>query len=125
MHYTVADHYEESAEQLPIGDVRQFDGDLQTIFAAAPDAVQAETGAAFLRRHRRELVRRIAYWTGESTHAVRAFIDFLTERADTLALRVHALEASTLIELTAFGTAVMMNYRYTDALRGGRTKDDE
>jgi hypothetical protein len=34
---------------------------------------------------------------------------------------VRGLEAATLIELTAFGTAVMMNYRYTDQLaeRGG------
>ena len=31
--------------------------------------------------------------------------------------RLHAA-ASTLIELTAFGTAVMMHFRYTDALDG-------
>ena len=42
----------------------------------------------------------------------------VSARADELALRVRGLEASTLIELTAFGTAVMMNFRYTDALDG-------
>jgi hypothetical protein len=31
-------------------------------------------------------------------------------------LRVSGLEASTLIELTAFGTAVLMNYRHTRTL---------
>ena len=36
-----------------------------------------------------------------------------------LDLRVGGLEASTLIELTAFGTAVVMNHRYTHTL--GRT----
>jgi hypothetical protein len=68
--------------------------------------------------HLREVVGRIAYWTGETPTIVRGFIDFLARRSETLDLRVHGLEASTLIELTAFGTAVMMNYRYTDALGG-------
>jgi hypothetical protein len=30
-----------------------------------------------------------------------------------------------LIELTAFGTAVVMNYRYTQALDGSRAEGDE
>ena len=80
--------------------------------------------AKFLRRHRREIVSRIAYWTGESTIAVRAFVDFLIQRSAALDLRVPGLEASTLIELTAFGTAVMMNYRLTDALHGNPSGDD-
>jgi hypothetical protein len=29
---------------------------------------------------------------------------------------VHGLEAATLIELTAFGAAVVMNYRHTQSL---------
>ena len=118
MHYTVADHYKEYAEVIPIEDERHFDGDLKTLFAGAAEAPDGEAAEAFLRRHRREVVGRIAYWTGEGTSAVRAFIDHLTERAGALGLVVRGLEASTLIELTAFGTAVMMNYRYTDTLDG-------
>jgi len=52
---------------------------------------------------------------------VRALVELMAERAEALGLRVSGLEASTLIELTAFGTAVIMNYRYTDAFDGGRT----
>ena len=118
MHYTVADHYKDAEEAIPIEDERHFDGDLKTLFAAPADAPGGESAADFLRRHRREIVGRIAYWTGEGTSAVRAFIDHLTERAAALDLVVRGLEASTLIELTAFGTAVMMNYRYTDTLDG-------
>jgi hypothetical protein len=116
MHYTVADHYRESQESIPIEDERHFDGDLRNLFATAADAPGSESAAEFVRRHRREIVGRIAYWTGESAPAVRAFIDFLASRAEVLGLAVRGLEASTLIELTAFGTAVMMNYRYTNAL---------
>jgi hypothetical protein len=120
MHYTIADHYREHAESLPLVDPSHFDGDLRTLFARSDEAPAAELAQAFLRRHEREVVARVAYWTGESTTVVRALVDLLAERAAALELRVSGLEASTLIELTAFGTAVIMNYRYTDAFDGGR-----
>jgi hypothetical protein len=117
MHYTIADHYRESTEQLPIEDRRHFDGDLRNIFATAAEAPEGESAAAFLARHRREIIARIAYWTAETTITVGAFIDFLIERSREQALRVRGLEASTIIELTAFGTAVMMRYRYARTKR--------
>jgi hypothetical protein len=118
MHFTVEEYYREADEPLPIEDERYFDGDLRNLFAAGDEAPGGEDAAAFVRRHRGEIVGRIAYWTGERPSIVGRFIDFLATRADTLGLRVRGLEAGTLIELTAFGTAVMMNYRYTDALAG-------
>jgi hypothetical protein len=120
MHYTIADHYRENAETLPLVDRSHFDGDLRALFASAAEAPSCEAAQSFLRRHERELVSRIAYWTGESATVVRALVELMAERAGALDLRVSGLEASTLIELTAFGTAVMMNYRYTDAFDGGR-----
>ena len=118
MHYTVEEHYRSAEESIPIEDEAHFDGDLRALFATAAEAPGGEPAWFFLRRHRKEIVGRIAYWTGETTSAVRAFVDFLANRAERLDLRVPGLEASTLIEVTAFGTAVMMNYRYTDALDG-------
>lgn len=122
MHYTVAEHYAEMRESIPIEDERHFDGDLRTLFASAEEAPGGESAARFIRQHRREVVARIAYWTGEGAPIVAAFIDFLARRATELDLRVRGLEASTLIELTAFGTAIMMNHRYTDALEGDRAR---
>lgn len=119
MHYTVAEHYAESEEAAPIGDARQFDTDLRRIFIAGSDAPGAERAGAFIRRHYREIVSRIAYWTSEPTSVVRSLADHLALRADALDLAAGGLEASTLIELTAFGTAVAMNHRYTRTL--GRT----
>jgi hypothetical protein len=124
MQYTLAEHYRALNEPLPLDDERHFDGDLRTLFGTREDSPTGESAADFLRRHRREIVSRIAYWTGESTITVRAFVDFLVERSAALDLRVRGLEASTLIELTAFGTAVMMNYRLTDALHGNSRGDD-
>jgi hypothetical protein len=114
MHYTVEEHYREAEQSIPLTDERHFDGDLRTIFRSTDD--EAESAAAFLRAHRTELVRRMSYWSGEPATVVRAFLDHLAERAEMLNLRVSGLESSTLIELTAFGTAVLVNFRYTDVL---------
>ncbi len=124
MHYTIAEHYHEGSGAVPVQDERHFDGDLRTLFASETEAPDGEAAEGFIRRHRREIVSRIAYWTGESAPVVRTFVDLLAARTGALELRVRGLEASTLIELTAFGTAVMMNHRYTDAMDPAREPDD-
>lgn len=116
MHYTIAEHYAASDDRVPLEDDRQFDVDLRQIFAGSDGATNAEPAKWFIHRHYREIVSRIAYWTSEPPSVVRSLVDHIAERADALALRVSGLEASTLIELTAFGTAVVMNHRYTHTL---------
>ena len=82
------------------------------------EAPGGEPAHLFLHRHYREIVGRITYWTSEPPSVVRSLIDHVSRRARELDLRVSGLEASTLIELTAFGTAVAMQYR--ENRRAGR-----
>jgi len=117
MNYTIAEHYDSGEEDIPIGDARQFDGDLHRIFAAHADAPSGMSADEYITRHFREILVRIAYWTGEPAAVVRSLLDHLIVRSRVLGLHVSGLEAATLIELTAFGTAVVMNYRHTQALR--------
>jgi hypothetical protein len=117
MNYTIAEHYGSGAEEIPIGDARQFDADLKRIFAAPADAPSGMTADEFITRHYREMLVRLSYWTSEPPAVVRALLDQLIARARGLALHVSGLEAATLIELTAFGAAVVMNYRHTQSLR--------
>ena len=112
MHWTVAEHYE-SDEELRVGDARQFDGDLRRIFARTTDAPAGEPAVEFLARHEGELISRISYWAGVGPAAVRSLTRALGQRASLLELRVAGLDAATLIELTAFGTAVLLHWRYT------------
>ena len=107
-------------EPLPIGDARQFDGDLRRVFVRAADAPSGERAEEFLRQHEGELVTRIAYWTSEGAPMVRSLLRALRGRAAALGLRVAGLEAATLIELTAFGTAVMMHWRYARTFYASR-----
>ena len=116
MRYSLEDHYREAGLGIPVTDSSIFDGDLRNIFARDAESPQGQAAAEFLSTHRREIVGRIAYWTGESAFAVRQFVKLLGDRASQLGLRVRGLDASTLIELTAFGTAVMMNFRYTSTM---------
>ncbi len=119
MHWTVGEHYtDDDDDAFPLGDARQFDGDLLRVFARPSDAPQGDPAGRYLGAHEGELVTRIAYWTGEGPAAVRALVRALRDRAEQLDLRVTGLEAATLIELTAFGTAVMMHWRYTRVFRG-------
>ncbi|HTI63312.1 MAG TPA: putative zinc-binding metallopeptidase [Gemmatimonadaceae bacterium] len=124
MRYTVAEHYAASEDRVPIRDERQFDTDLRRIFMSAADAPGGEAAHSFIRRHYREIVSRISYWTSESPSVVRSLVDHLARRGEALELRVGGLEAATLVELTAFGTAVVMNHRYAQTLarprRGAR-----
>jgi hypothetical protein len=121
MTWTLADHYAEG-ELLPIGDAKQFDGDLRRVFASASDAPAGEEAARYLARHEGELVARIAYWAGVGPASVRSLLLALQRRASAMDLRVAGLEAATLIELTAFGTTVMMHWRYTHAFRAARAE---
>jgi hypothetical protein len=114
MRGTLEEHYQTWTETLPIEDETHFDADLRNIFGPRNDDGE-EDAAEFIRRHRRELVGRIAYWTGEAGSAVRQFVDHLAGRAEALNLRSRD-GGRKLVDLTAFATAVIMNYRYTDSL---------
>lgn len=117
MDYTIAEHYDSELEDIPIGDARQFDADLRRIFAMHADAPRGMAADEFISRHYREILVRLTYWTGEAPAVVRSLLDHLITRARALSLHVSGLDAATLIELTAFGAAVVMNYRHTQSLR--------
>jgi hypothetical protein len=119
MHWTLAEHYADD-EPLPLGDARQLDPDLRRLFATAAVAPAGDPAARFLMRHEGELVSRISYWTGVGPSAVRSLIVAMAERAEARELRVAGLEATTLIEVTAFGMAVVMQWRYTHVIRATR-----
>jgi hypothetical protein len=122
MRYSLEDHYRGLSDALPLRDSGVFDGDLRNIFGTTADAPEGRDASEFLSAHRREIVGRISYWTGESASSVRQFIDLIARRSSVLDLRVRGLDASTLIELTAFATAVMMNYRSSKTVAGRRRK---
>jgi len=63
----------------------------------------------------------VSFWTSEQPSVVRSLLDALERRAASLQLRAGGLEAATLIELTAFATAVVMLYRQTHVMGRARS----
>jgi hypothetical protein len=122
MRYTVAEHYHGESDQAPIEDERQFDVDLRQIFVSERDAPGGEHATTFLQRHYREIGARIAFWTSEHPGVIRSLLDHLIRRAEALRLRVGSLEAATLIEFTAFATAVAMMHRHTKVMARARRR---
>jgi hypothetical protein len=71
----------------------------------------ARPAAEFLREHRATLVNKIEYWTGVRRSVIRALVGKLEETAARLGLAVPAgEEATTLMEVTAYATTLVMNY---------------
>ena len=113
MDWTLAEHYDDDDEPLDLGDGRQFDEDLRRIFARAIVAPDGAPASQYLALHEGELVSRVSYWAGVGPAAVRSLIAALRARTFVLVLHVAGLEAATMIELTAFCTAVLLHWRYT------------
>jgi hypothetical protein len=89
----------------------QFDADLLRILPEVSSRDVPAAGGAFLRAHLRQIVGRVAYWSGESTATVRAFVNRLADRADELRLAAPADTAGALIAVTAFIMGVIMHWR--------------
>ena len=68
-------------------------------------------GAAFLRAHQRQIIGRVAHWSGESTSTVRALVSRLADRAEELRLAAPSDTAGALIAMTAFIMGVIMHWR--------------
>lgn len=115
MVYSVADHYQRTIpEPSPVP--ADFDLELRDIFRTREGA--HSHGAVvpahlFLTQRRRQLVGRIAYWSGLYDVQVRALIQHLIERSEALQLELEeARSESVLIDFVAFANTLCMNRLY-------------
>jgi hypothetical protein len=112
---SVAEHYKKTAPSL-VELPAYFDGDLKEVFEArVPKGKEAEWEPAskFLARHRREIMKATAYWTGLHDVLVRSLISHFVERSKLLGLWVDPRKSSqVLTDLVAFSTTLCMNKLY-------------
>jgi GNAT superfamily N-acetyltransferase len=108
--------------------VEQFYRKLQRQNGAAVDlALEADLSDLFIRKgrrrrgirpawemieqHRKTLIDKITYWTGVKRQTVRALVERIVRTCRDQQLHVEAgREADSLVELTAYGTTLAMNY---------------
>jgi len=111
MESTVGEFYRQSvAEETPIVDLA-LDTDLVDIFNVSKRKKRALPAQDFVHEHRKAVVDKIAYWTGLQRPLVKKLIEAIQKRIGDLGLRADpARQAEHLAELTAYATALAMNY---------------
>jgi hypothetical protein len=112
MELTVEEFYRQVLEQNRAAVDLAMDGDLRDMFLTRnPRRKKLRPAGEFLHEHRLVLTDKITYWTGVRRPIVRALLETMMRHA-----REHDLwlergkEASALVELTAYGTTLAMNY---------------
>jgi hypothetical protein len=111
MESTVGEFYRQTvAEETPIVDLA-LDTDLVDIFNVSKRKKAVRPAQEFLRQHRKAVVDKVAYWTGLQRPLAKKLIEAIETRIGELGLRTDSSrEAEHLAELTAYATALAMNY---------------
>ena len=87
------------------------DGELEDIFTAGPAREGLAPADTVLAAHAKTLTDKITYWTGVQRPVVRGLVESILRHCRERSLGVDpAQEARVLVELTAYGTTLAMNY---------------
>lgn len=112
MDTTVADFYQGMLEQRRSPEELALDTDLSDIFKVSRRRLKNVRPAVDLvRENRKAIVDKVAYWTGVGRPRVRNLVEAIQTRVGELDLRADTKsEREHLTELTAYATALAMNY---------------
>jgi hypothetical protein len=110
MEVTVAEFYQRVNDGIPLVDLA-LDTDLEDIFDASKRCKTAKPAHEFLHAQRKEVVDKVAYWTGAQRPLIKRLIEVIEERIDKLGLLADSKrESEHLIQITVYVTALAMNY---------------
>jgi Putative zinc-binding metallo-peptidase len=111
METTVADFYRHNGQGIvPLEDLA-LDTDLRDIFDASRRRKTAVSAQQFLHAHRKEVVDKVAYWTGAQRPLIKQLVESIEKRVGELKLVADsAREAQHLIQISVYATALAMNY---------------
>jgi hypothetical protein len=112
MKLTVQDFYRRTLRQNRDAMNLALDGDLADIFRRPWGKDEGLVPAAeMIQRHRVELTDKIAYWTGVRRDLVRSLVEVVLRHCrERKLVGRRRRETAYLVEVTAYGTALAMNY---------------
>ena len=112
MKLTVQDFYRKAARHNGAAVKLALVGDMADIFRRPWGKEDGLVPAAeMIERHRVELIDKIAYWTGVRRHVVRSLVEVMHRHCrERKLVGRRRRETAYLVELTAYGTALAMNY---------------
>jgi hypothetical protein len=112
MELTVEEFYRQVLEQNKAAVDLAMDGDLRDMFVSRnPRRKNLRPAGDFLHEHRLVMTDKITYWTGVKRPIVRGLLETMVRHARERDLWVErSKETSAVVELTAYGTTLAMNY---------------
>jgi hypothetical protein len=112
METTVGEFYERSLTQQLSSEELKLDADLMDIFPASRRRKRGvRLAAELLQQHRKDIVDKVAYWSGAQRPLVKTLLETIERRVAELKLLSDvSMEDQHLIELTVYATALAMNY---------------
>jgi len=112
MELTVEEFYRQVLEQNRAAVDLAMDGDLRDMFVPRnARRKNLRSAAEFLNENRLVMTDKITYWTGVKRPVVRGLLETMVRHARERDLWLErGKEASALVELTAYGTTLAMNY---------------
>jgi hypothetical protein len=110
MRLTVEQFYERAEKERATRIDLAMDAHLSEIFLSRKPR-EGRPAADIVAKYRRDLTDKITYWTGVRRPVVRGLVDAIWKNCERLKLwGVVGQEPSYLVELTAFGTTLAMNF---------------
>ncbi|MGE3808851.1 MAG: hypothetical protein AB7K24_29650 [Gemmataceae bacterium] len=116
----LVDHYGQKLASYREEAQGYVDDKLREVFPAVrANGTSGVLVSNLLRKHRRELISRVAQWSELPAEDVRTILLKLEERADFLCLQYRRKDgAARLLDLTALATSLAMDFAYTGRLTG-------
>jgi hypothetical protein len=109
---TLGEYYEKKRAHYAVGVSRTYDRDLKRLFEENGNGIKGEPAAAFLRRHRREIRRMVAKWTGDYEFTLNQVLNEMIGRCKELKLIAVGPERTLLLDFAIMFTVHGMSYLY-------------
>jgi len=109
---TLGDYYHEKRDRYLPGSPREYDNELTRLFDAGQNGTPGQPAAVFLRRHRNEIRRMVARWTGEYQFTLDIVMEDMIGRCRELRLKAAGPEDGLKLDFAILLTAKTMHYVY-------------
>ncbi len=107
---TLREHYNQKKERYSLDHPSFYDRDLRRLFPPLSEGVKSKPAAAFLRKIRPDLRRRIARWTGEYQYTIDQLLWEMIYRCEELDVRHARDDDETKQDALMMLTVQTMNY---------------
>lgn len=106
---TLEDHYEKKQAFYAFTPPKTYDRDLSRLFSTDPRHHRSKPASSLIRRHRAQIRRLVARWTGENQLTLDAVLDDMISRCRELDLRAVGPEQRLVLDFTVLVTAKTMH----------------